>query len=180
MLQNSRVFYFKIIEWIFFIGLSCLSIILMWNVLDKFSSKKTSFTQYEDKITELPTIVICYLDKKDSVRYQLASDFNIQYVGPGPNILDELFNPTFLKEGKNYLNSSNIFVYLEKINAHLSGRCYKITALSDAIVFAKYFLRIYFNDSIKDLPALKGTIHKLCYQNKYSNRILQKQGITSI
>ena len=49
----------KIIEWISFLGLCILAIYFMWGVMGKFLSNKTSFTQTEEPMKELPTIVFC-------------------------------------------------------------------------------------------------------------------------
>ena len=49
---------FKFLEWIFFIGLCIGSVWFASGVLKQFYSQKTSFAQYEVKITEYPVITI--------------------------------------------------------------------------------------------------------------------------
>ena len=71
---------FQVIEYILFFGLCLLSVVFMHGVLDKFFSGKTSFSQTEDYIKELPTIVIC-LNKPNSskIEYEYGSDLQIWY-----------------------------------------------------------------------------------------------------
>ena len=51
--------FLKFLEWIIFLGLWIISFLFMWEVLQKFNTKDTSFKQYEKPITEFPTITLC-------------------------------------------------------------------------------------------------------------------------
>ena len=53
---NSSQTYLKILEWVFFIGLSIVSGWFAKGVLQQFFSQKTSFAQYEDTVTDYPVI----------------------------------------------------------------------------------------------------------------------------
>ena len=60
MLSITQYRFFKTVEWILFISLCLISVFFMWGVLEKFTSKDTSFKQYGETITEHPTITICF------------------------------------------------------------------------------------------------------------------------
>ena len=53
---------FKIIELILFLGLCVLSAYFMREVLDKYFSGQTSFTQSEEPLYEYPTITFCFIN----------------------------------------------------------------------------------------------------------------------
>ena len=52
--------YFIVIEWILFFGLCGLSGVFMHGVLHNFFSGKTSFSESEEVMKELPTVVLCF------------------------------------------------------------------------------------------------------------------------
>ena len=71
----------KILGWIIYFGLFAISISFSWEVLQKFSSQATSFSQSEEIIKVHPTITICsesdnFNDQEISKNYYW-SDFNI-------------------------------------------------------------------------------------------------------
>ena len=80
---TQHVKYFQVIEYILFFCLCGLSIVFMRGVLDQFFSGKTSFSQSEEPIKELPTIVICQQPKRNSnitkvhSSYFFKADFEI-------------------------------------------------------------------------------------------------------
>ena len=51
---------YKILEWGFVIGLIVASFWFMTDVWDKFESKRTGYTVYEEIRTEMPTTVVCF------------------------------------------------------------------------------------------------------------------------
>ena len=53
---NSSQTHLKILEWVFFIGLSIVSGWFAKGVLQQFFSRKTSFAQYEDTVKDYPVI----------------------------------------------------------------------------------------------------------------------------
>ena len=147
----------KIIEWISFLGLCILAIYFMWGVMGKFLSNKTSFTQTEEPMKELPTIVFCF-SKVGSyeTEYEYGSDVEINY---GLFVTYGEYHNVTLKEGENTTLLSET-VHLEKLRGYL-GNCYKIiTMLSDMKLLKQYTysaFKVYFNESIinKDKPTLK-------------------------
>ena len=77
-----------VIHWGIFFGLCALSILSMREVLEKFQSKDSSFTQYEEPITEHPTTVMCFsppfknrtdpgLHLLMEKQFEIGIDFNI-------------------------------------------------------------------------------------------------------
>ena len=77
---------FKVLEWITFLGLCCLSFYFMKGVLEQYFSNDTSFKHSEVMLKERPTIVICFTSiiendqkKHFTSKYVLGKDFNITY-----------------------------------------------------------------------------------------------------
>ena len=149
---TKQVKYFQIIEWILYFCLCGLSVIFMYGVLDKFFSGKTSFSQSEESIKELPTIMICFSKPNLSQsEYEYRSDFKIEY-----RLNDRNWRPetTFLKEGTNKLFGE--ILWLQKVATQFQGYCYNLTS----VLTNKYMMKqlteimIYFNESIieENLP----------------------------
>ena len=97
-----------VIHWGIFFGLCALSILSMREVLEKFQSKDSSFTQYEEPITEHPTTVMCFsppfkkrtdpdvpLPQLTEKQFEIGIDFNISFKTFG----DKTYN---WKDGMNY------------------------------------------------------------------------------
>ena len=93
----------KVIEWLIFIGLCILSVFLTHEVLVQFLLKRTSFKMYEVKITDHPTITICYSgDQKEYFpNYRYGSNFGID------SKTKFEFKYISLEEGKNYYEPLN-------------------------------------------------------------------------
>ena len=49
----------KVLDWGFFLILAGLAVFFVWNVLEQYSNKDTSFTQFTQAIKKRPTITIC-------------------------------------------------------------------------------------------------------------------------
>ena len=136
---------FKVIECTLFFGLCGLSTVFLWGALDKFNSGKTSFTQSEDPIKDLPTITVCF-SNPDS-RFEYEHDFKINYQIMFAN---ESNSSTFLKEGQNSTLSGEI-IHLQKMITRFFGNCYKISSiLSDQQILTKSYTRfyVYFNKPV--------------------------------
>ena len=144
--------YFQVIEWTLYFGLCGVSAIFMNGVLEKYLSRKTSFTQSERPIKELPSVLLCFSNSRN---YVYGTDFRIKYQIELKDYPDQNMD---LTEGEN----SNLFgekVYLNKIITKYMGDCYKVTTVLTTKTINKWnteFL-FYFNDSIKkeDLPSLR-------------------------
>ena len=150
-----QVKYFKAIEWILFFVLCGISAVFMYGVLDKFFSGKTSFTQSESSIKELPTITLCF-SNPDSRKtdYEYGSDFKIVYKSYNRQqsiILNEGENPELL--GK--------IIHLENLTTLYMRKCYKLTPVlvNDYVMelFKRTEVFLHFNESItfEDLPSLR-------------------------
>ena len=73
--------YFQVIEYFFFFMLCGLSVYFMHGVLDKFFSGKTSISQSEEPMKELPTIMICFSKSNSRItKFEYGLDFIIQYL----------------------------------------------------------------------------------------------------
>ena len=86
MLTITKENIFKVLEWIIFLGLCCLSFYFMKGVLEQYFSNDTSFKHSEVMLKERPTIVICFTSiiendqkKHFTSKYVLGKDFNITY-----------------------------------------------------------------------------------------------------
>ena len=122
MKEHQVAKYLQVIEWILFFCLCGLSVVFMNEVLYKFFSGKTSFTQSEESIRELPTIVICFSKPYSrKTQYEYGSDFKIKYEITVKNWHNK---GIFLKEGTN----SKVFgenLSLEKILTKYHGNCFR-------------------------------------------------------
>ena len=49
----------KVLDWGFFLILAGLAVFFVWSVLEQYSNKDTSFTQFTQPIKKRPTITIC-------------------------------------------------------------------------------------------------------------------------
>ena len=139
MLGTSLTKYFKITEWILYLGLCILSAYFMEGVLDKYFSEKTSFTQSEEPIEDAPVITICFTESE----YEYGSDFILEY---GFHI-GEVFHSIILKAGES-LTLLEKDVYLEKLTTLNFGNCYKISSKSPPItkIFAQ--ISLHFNEAV--------------------------------
>ena len=86
MLTITKENIFKVLEWMIFLGLCCLSFYFMKGVLEQYFSNDTSFKHSEVMLKERPTIVICFTSiiendqkKHFTSKYVLGKDFNITY-----------------------------------------------------------------------------------------------------
>ena len=118
----------KIIEWIIFIGLCILSVFLTHEVLVQFLLKRTSFKIYEEKITDHPTITICYSgDQKEyHPKIEFGSNFDIDIT------INEAYKHISLEDGENYYENLNQTIVLEKLITIYEGICHKINFTSDS------------------------------------------------
>ena len=93
----------KVIEWLIFIGLCILSVFLTHEVFTQFLLKRTSFKMYEEKITNHPTITICYSgDQKEYFpNYRFGSNFDVD------SKTKEEYKYIYLEEGKNHYDTLN-------------------------------------------------------------------------
>ena len=102
-----------VVHWGLFLGLCTISILSMREVYEKFQSKDSSFTQYEEPITEHPTTVMCFSPpfkkRTDSdlpilleKQFEIGIDFNITFGKTG----DKTYN---WKDGINYLEKDGMY-----------------------------------------------------------------------
>ena len=111
MAQNKV---FKIIEWILFIVFIVASGFFVSGVLQQFFSRKTSFSQYKEKVTDYPVVSIILhrnaseFDPSDvKIKYKTSGMTDFQYLEIGRNnLLNNNFNKT---ERVNLENLENIW-----------------------------------------------------------------------
>ena len=132
---------FKIIEWTILIFLLMVSISFMWDVMNKYNSKDTSFKQHKKSLTEYPTIVFSF----DPWSYEYGVDFNI--------IIDQHHE---LELGNTSINGN--IVLLEPIET-IYGNFFKLQKMpySKEIQPNKFNILFKFNESIpkEELPLTK-------------------------
>ena len=85
----------KILEWLFFIGFIIVSGWFASGVLQQFFSNKTSFSQYEEKVTQYPAITIILQHQTSEVK---TEDVFIKYATRGMQF-------QFLEIGENLLHN---------------------------------------------------------------------------
>ena len=102
----SRPKLFKILEWILFVGFIIVSGYFVSGVLENFFSRKTSFSQHKEKVTEYPVLNIDLSQRTSKVN---VSDVRIIYRASGmPNL-------TCLEIGDNYLHNKDEYNKTEKV-----------------------------------------------------------------
>ena len=69
----KSVYFFRILEWGFYLFLFLISIYFAWEVLDKFNSQDRGIRHREEDVKEHPTIIFC----PSNAIY--GQDFNITY-----------------------------------------------------------------------------------------------------
>ena len=149
---------FKILEWIFYIGLCIISLFFMSETWIKFNTKISSFAQSEEPITKHPTIVICFLPGKD---FTYGKEFTI------------ISHKQELKYGQNYGESfGNEIILIESINTSDFGTCYRITTEFKSKNEVKNWIwaeiTLNFSNSLpkKDIPTSIKT-YFTSYENSY-------------
>ena len=118
---------FKVLEWIIFLGLCCLSFYFMRGVLEQYFSNDTSFKYSEVMLEERPTIVICFTSiiengqkQHFTSKYIHGKDFNITYQNENLNIGHE-------QEAKNVKEIETV-ILREISNTGSYGTCYGIVS----------------------------------------------------
>ena len=98
-ISQHRVF--KILEWILYIGLSIVSGWFASGVLYHFFSNKTSFSQYEEKVTQYPAVTIILYQHASEVQTEdlfikyKTRGMQYQFIDIGENLLhNEKYNKT--------------------------------------------------------------------------------------
>ena len=121
----------KVLDWGFFLILCGLAFFFVWSVLQQYSNKDTSFTQYQQPIKKRPTITICIpffgypqnLNRTDlKFKWIYGKQFTLTYEN------------TLLKQGGNDVAISNTNtenVHLEEIIGFINESCFKISSSSD-------------------------------------------------
>ena len=132
MKSNLKII-ITVIHWGLFLGLCTISILFMREVYEKFQSKDSSFTQYEEPITQHPTTVMCFsppfkkrtdpdLPLLMEKQFEIGIDFNISFG-----------HSSFKKYGGKMHNWKEGMNYFEKNGMH------HMSKLSLYIVFLKHF-----------------------------------------
>ena len=158
----------KLIDWALFCFLCCASIILIWGVVDHYNSGISNFAQSEQPVTELPTVVYCFLKGQGSgenIYLLYGTQFTIEYK------LSDYWGSesVILKEGKNvaisfhhhHSNAQDVThhhetIFLEKLITLHMGICYKITTISDVTAPGSVRSTIFnFNETNENPAVLK-------------------------
>ena len=150
-----------IIEWIFYVILCCVSVVFMYNVLQNYLEKETSFSVNTKPRTKLPTLTFCLLKNKLNLlqqnpqEYTYGLDFVIEYIFEYGHSDNTKNMKGILQEGDNFKDK----FFQGKVNLWTLTTidaipCYRISASTDSISRSrKRILQVHFNTSI-DLPAL--------------------------
>ena len=128
---------FKVLEWVIVGTLVLCSGWFMTDVWEKFQSKKTSYTQYSETISEFPSIVVCmdpYVKPSGLKKYDIGVSNFAYSTLPKLNISWDEF-----KEDVFYILGKDFFLYyefadieqnekftVETLLTFWAGLCYKI------------------------------------------------------
>ena len=130
----SQHMIFKILEWILYIGLSIVAGWFASGVLQQFFSHKTSFSQYEEKVTQYPVVTIALNRQASEVK---TEDVSIRFKTRGifPQVLEigenHLHNDRYNKTEKVILDS------LQRFNGRKAFRIMQTTP-----IIQKYLPRV--------------------------------------
>ena len=122
----------KAVSWLMFLGLCVLSAYFMYEVLDQYFSKDTSFKVTEEPLTNYPTITICFTRRKESWKDLLSIESQFDnLLGKGSFEYGKDFNisigASLLVKGDNYIVGINETVTVESVANLFIGMCYKVT-----------------------------------------------------
>ena len=139
--------FFKIVEWMFFIGMCGISLFFMiWgDVLTKFFSEDTSFKVYKEQITERPSITLCFKHANFSPsEYVIHEDFEITY------------EDIELRLGQRYSQKYHEIVYVSDMKTAYSGRCYIINTVTKEVKKGDFrYITVKFHDETKSAPQMQ-------------------------
>ena len=118
----KSVYFFRILEWGFYLFLFLISIYFAWEVLDKFNSQDRGIRHREEDVKEHPTIIFC----NSTAIY--GQDFNITYKTLNGMSLGQVKDSVLLKLDENLLELSGEKIFLKEIYTIFDGVCYNLTA----------------------------------------------------
>ena len=138
--------FFKILEWIVFLGLCITSMCLVKGVWVKYTSYDTNFKASREKPTNGPTVLLCHIVSTKT--FENDKNFTLFYA-TGANFEQDKKK---IKEGINAVSMGNL-VYSESMSTHID-KCHKIHMqnVSDASWIG---IKINFNESVFDSSKLK-------------------------
>ena len=106
----------------FLFGLGCY-FIYQGQVVQKFKLGRTNFAEFDEELTEFPTLVT-FIDDGGTNSLKIGIDFNISYiVSDSKNFTN--YTTTILKIGENFI-AGNLRVLMEPIN---DGNYFKISLI---------------------------------------------------
>ena len=138
--------FFKLLEWILYLGLFLTSIYFTWGVMVNFNSGTTGIRQYEESIKSYPTVTICL--GKNPI-WKQWNDFNISWVSKSH--YDHTENFTILKIGENYIQAEET-INLKEVFTLYEGICYSLTFHGN---FFEKQMYLWFDSSWNPLPEMK-------------------------
>ena len=130
LLVNMAMVNLKVIctltYWMIFITLCVVSVFLTKEVIKKYLSFDSSFKTSEDSLTELPSVVICFMPSNDSYSYD--EHFAI-YQGS--------FLDLFVSDREHYKlklgDNPNFKIHFSELLTTYSGLCYKVTSTASKV-----------------------------------------------
>ena len=106
----------------FLFGLGCY-FIYQGQVVQKFILGRTNFAEYDEELTEFPTLVT-FIDDGGRNSLKIGIDFNISYIVPDSKNFTN-YTTTILKIGDNFI-AGNLRVLMEPI---YDGNYFKISLI---------------------------------------------------
>ena len=125
----------------FLFGLGCY-FIYQGQVVQKFTLGRTNFAEFDEELTELPTLV-AFIDDGGTNSLKIVIDFNISYiVSDSKNITN--FTATILKIGENFI-AENLRLLLDLI---YDGNFLKISFIDYDSTLSNAFGFMFRNTSV--------------------------------
>ena len=177
---------FKLLEWTLYLCLCIFSFIFMWQVLNQYQSKDTSFKEYEERIGKSPTLVFCLsphakakysgdtnksileLDsskKEWYVPYILGRDFNISLFHWSHDDFEIVDN---FKVGTNNFTEEEyhqqMILEVNEFKTMYFGTCYQIFSRTINIGW-RIYIGFNFNKNLTKVPSIDAYVTSL--ENSY-------------
>ena len=111
---------YKILKWVFVLGLVIASFWFMTDVWDKFESKRTGYTVYEEDRQEMPTTVVCFEPYgKPSVMEKYGFSLQDMVLKTFPESVDNMTWQDFRDEMQYVLGQDFYFTYYDDLTSNL-------------------------------------------------------------
>ena len=136
---------FQVLEYAILLGLTFISILLSWEVIEKYKSRDTNLKRRHENVKEFPAITVCFKPSNNTYIYGQDFHFNT-YLTHQEFLIDEKHEENVLSLGKNLTSGYR----LTKIITVYYGTCFKINPFRKISTKTEILtISIKFNESFQ-------------------------------